>query len=116
MEEIVKSIALNIGLGIEALSALIIAVAVIKAIFAYADRVSKKSFPVSNEMIRVQLGSSIAVALELLLGADILQTAVAPTWSDIGQLAAIATLRTGLNYFLGKELKEIKESTLSSVD
>jgi len=41
----------------------------------------------------------------LLLGADILATAIAPTWDDIGKLAAIATLRTALNYFLERELK-----------
>jgi len=45
------------------------------------------------------------VALELLLGADVLATAVAPTWNDIGQLAEIAVLRSALNYFLEKELE-----------
>ena len=38
------------------------------------------------------------------LAADILRTAVAPTWSEIGQLAAIAALRTALNYFLQREI------------
>jgi uncharacterized membrane protein len=42
-----------------------------------------------------------------MLGADVLATAVAPDWDDIGKLAAIAIIRTALNYFLGKELKEI---------
>jgi uncharacterized membrane protein len=46
----------------------------------------------------------LAVALEFELAADILRTAVAPTWNEIGQLAAIAALRTALNYFLGKEI------------
>ena len=36
--------------------------------------------------------------------ADTLRTAVAPTWRDIGQLAAIAVLRTGLNYSLELEI------------
>jgi uncharacterized membrane protein len=56
----------------------------------------------------VEFGTSVVVALELMLGADVLGTAVAPSWSDIGQLAAIAIIRTALNYFLGKELKEIR--------
>jgi uncharacterized membrane protein len=42
----------------------------------------------------------------LLLAADILATAIAPTWDEIGKLAAIAVLRTALNYFLERELKE----------
>jgi uncharacterized membrane protein len=46
----------------------------------------------------------LTVSLELLLAADILATAIAPTWDDIGKLAAIATLRTALNYFLAREL------------
>lgn len=45
-------------------------------------------------------GSGIGIEL----GADILRTAVAPTWSEIGQLAAIATLRTALNFFLQQEI------------
>ena len=47
-----------------------------------------------------------ALALEFQLGADILSTAVAPTWNEIGKLGAIAIIRTALNYFLSKEMKE----------
>jgi uncharacterized membrane protein len=39
----------------------------------------------------------------------VLETAIAPEWSKIGQLAAIATIRTALNYFLGRELREERE-------
>ncbi|MGZ4675965.1 MAG: DUF1622 domain-containing protein [Acidimicrobiia bacterium] len=56
--------------------------------------------------IRLGLGMSLVLGLEFLLGADILRTAVAPTWQEIGQLAAIAAIRTGLNYFLGREFTE----------
>ena len=109
METIVKSSTVLISLGIEALAAVVIAFSVLKALYLYSGRFTTKAVIWSNEAIRIQLGSSIALALELLLGADILQTAIAPSWSDIGQLAAIAGLRTGLNLFLGKEIKEIKE-------
>jgi uncharacterized membrane protein len=108
MEEIAKQITINVSHAVEILAAFVIGVAVIKALFSYLSSIysSKKTF--SKEAIRVQFGSSVAVALELLLGADVLATAVAPSWDDIGKLAAIAVLRTALNYFLGKELKEIK--------
>ena len=46
------------------------------------------------------------MGLGFLLAADILKTAVAPSWNEIGQLAAIASLRTALNYFLGKEIEK----------
>ena len=55
-------------------------------------------------LIGLNFGSTVAVALELLLGADVIATAVAPTWDDIGKLAAIATIRTALNFFLERDL------------
>ena len=46
------------------------------------------------------------LALEFQLGADILSTAVAPSWEQIGKLGAITVIRTGLNYFLSLEMRE----------
>jgi hypothetical protein len=42
--------------------------------------------------------------------ADILRTAVAPTWDDISKLAVIATIRTMLNYFLAKDIMAFDKS------
>ncbi|HKO78983.1 MAG TPA: DUF1622 domain-containing protein [Chitinophagaceae bacterium] len=107
MEEIAKNITLNVSHAVEILAAVIIGIAFVKVLYDYLSflYVSRKS--ISKEKIRVQFGSSVAVALELMLGADVLATAVAPSWNDIGQLAAIAIIRTALNYFLGRELKEL---------
>ncbi len=55
--------------------------------------------------IRLNLGRALALALEFLLAADILQTAVAPSTDALVQLAVVAVIRTGLNYFLGLELE-----------
>jgi uncharacterized membrane protein len=60
----------------------------------------------SFERIRLTLGRFLALGLEFQLGADLLRTAVAPSWEQIGQLAAVAAIRTALNYFLGKEIRE----------
>jgi len=62
-----------------------------------------------TEHIRLRLGRWLALALEFELGADILRTAIAPTWVEIGQLAAIATIRTLLNYFLQLEIDRAAE-------
>jgi len=43
------------------------------------------------------------------LASDILKTAIAPTYENLIQLGAIAVIRTFLNYFLNKELKELPE-------
>jgi uncharacterized membrane protein len=56
--------------------------------------------------IRLSLGRFLALGLEFQLAGDVLRTAIAPSFSEIGQLAAIAAIRTALNYFLAKEIRE----------
>jgi uncharacterized membrane protein len=102
MEEIAKVITIQLSHAVEIAAAAIIGIALIKTLLLYARSLSKAAE--WKESLRLQFGSSVAVALELLLGADVLATAVAPSWDDIGKLAAIAVLRTALNYFLEKEL------------
>jgi len=107
MEEIAKNITLNVSHAVEILAALIIGIAVIKTLYNYFSLFRINSVKITKEEIRVRFGSSVAVSLELLLGADVLATAVAPSWNDIGKLAAIAVIRTLLNYFLERELKHM---------
>lgn len=59
--------------------------------------------------IWVRFATAILLALEFALGADIIRTAVAPTWDDIGQLASIAAIRTGLGFFLGRDIEVFSE-------
>ena len=47
----------------------------------------------------------MTLALEFQVGADILSTAIAPGWEQIGKLAAIVVIRTVLNYFLTREVE-----------
>jgi Predicted membrane protein len=108
VEEIAKQITIITSHGVEIAAAGIIGIAIFKVLFRYLSVFPIPKKMLSKEKIRVEFGSSVAVALELMLGADVLATAVAPSWNDIGQLAAIAIIRTALNYFLGKELKEIR--------
>ena len=54
--------------------------------------------------VRLTLARFLAIALEFQLGADILSTAVTPSWDAIGKLAAIAVIRTTLNYFLSRDM------------
>ncbi|WP_444951700.1 DUF1622 domain-containing protein [Micromonospora ureilytica] len=56
--------------------------------------------------IRLSLGRFLTLGLEFQLAADVLRTAVSPSFAQIGQLAAIATIRTALNYFLGREIRQ----------
>ena len=55
--------------------------------------------------VRLVLGSFLALGLEFQLASDLLRTAVAPTFEEIGKLAAVAAIRTALNFFLSREIK-----------
>ena len=108
MEEIAKGIAIYLSIGVEILGAVIIGIALLRFLVGYVPSLFRKKQYVANTWLRVQFGSSLTLSLELLLAADILRTAVAPTWNDIGKLASIAAIRTVLNYFLEKELRQME--------
>ena len=56
--------------------------------------------------VRLTLGRFLALGLEFQLASDVLRTAVAPSFRELGQLAAVAAIRTALNYFLSREIAE----------
>ncbi len=113
--EIIKELTLQVSTITEGVAALIIAIAVLEGTFRTL-RLVLQSFSPSDgaqheakEDVRLRLGRWLALALEFLLAADILRTAVAPSWSEIGQLAAIATIRTALNFFLQLEIDKAEQ-------
>jgi uncharacterized membrane protein len=52
-----------------------------------------------------RFGMWLLLGLEFELAADIIRSVVSPSWADLGQLGAIAVIRTFLNYFLEKDLE-----------
>jgi uncharacterized membrane protein len=62
-----------------------------------------------------RFGVWLLLSLEFELAADIIRSVVSPTWRDIGELAAIAAIRTFLNYFLGDVSRPKKRSARRKV-
>ena len=56
--------------------------------------------------IRLTFGRYLSLALEFQLASDILSTSIAPSWAEIGKLGATAVIRTALNYFLSREIRD----------
>jgi uncharacterized membrane protein len=94
---------------VEALGAIVIAAGVVVVVIALLRHLLAGRGS-SFVPIRLAFARYLTLALELQLAADILSTSVAPTWERIGKLAAIAVIRTALNFFLGKELKDEQAS------
>jgi uncharacterized membrane protein len=75
---------------VEAIGALVIGIGMLLAAWRFIA-----GFPpavVTFADVRLTLARFPAIALEFQLGADILSTAVAPTWDAIGKLAAVAVI------------------------
>lgn len=110
MEQLFKTAAGYLALWIEGAAALLITIGAAEALW-HILRPRFKREP--SLAVRLQAWRRFAVwlilGLEFELGADVIRTAISPTWTDIGQLAAIATIRTVLNYFLEKDLTEYSE-------
>ena len=63
----------------------------------------------SFKSIRLTFSRYLSLALEFQLAADILSTAIAPSFDELAKLTITAIIRTGLNYFLTKEIREERE-------
>lgn len=112
MEEIFKEIAVRIALGVELVAALVIAYGAIEALISlFIPRKRFKSAKLLHKRRQVFLrfGVWLLLGLEFELAADIVRSAISPTWTDIGQLGAIAVIRTVLNYFLERDIREFDE-------
>jgi uncharacterized membrane protein len=104
--ELLRGLAQAVATLVEAVGVMVVALAVLVAAIRFLGALLRRSRPFPPEGVRVSLGRSLALSLEFLLGADILRTAVEPSWDEIGRLAAIAAIRTALNYFLQREIAE----------
>ncbi|HEX8495040.1 MAG TPA: DUF1622 domain-containing protein [Pyrinomonadaceae bacterium] len=90
---------------VETIGASIIGLGVIIAAYQFVRALIPPQVESYNG-IRLTLARYLVLALEFQVAADILSTAIAPSWDQIGKLGAIAAIRTLLNYFLIREMKE----------
>lgn len=115
VENFVMTLVQWLRLGVEITGAAAIAIGSVISLYRFIRALLSRQETDFNA-IRLTLARYLALALEFQLGADILSTAVAPNWQEIGKLGAIAVIRTGLNYFLSKEMEEEKKASASEVE
>jgi uncharacterized membrane protein len=115
MEEVFKRAAIFIALGVEASATVVIAFGAAEAICKTIRSVALTSSKLGQRKdIWLRFGVWLLLGLEFELAADIVRTAISPTWTDIGQLAAIGAIRTFLNHFLEKDLEKYEPRDVES--
>ena len=112
LESWLKILVGYLAVGAEIAAAVVIGLGIIRGIWDYLRQLvsrSKKHVDATEE-IRLKLGRVLTLGLEFTVASDILRTAVAPTRQDILNLGAIVLLRTLLNYFLEREIRQGEQS------
>lgn len=112
LEEFLLEIVALLKIIIEAIALLILTFAIFKAVRALLFRNLRMDREEKLAQVRLDLGVALALSLEFLLAADIVATAVSPSWDALGKLAAISAIRTFLNFFLEKEVKQLAREKL----
>jgi uncharacterized membrane protein len=113
MRETFRILASYVALGCEAGTVIILGVAGLEAMVLLALSVRDLGDQRVKRRIWVRFASWIVLALEFALASDIVDTAITPSWTEIGQLAAIATIRTGLNFFLSRDIESVSREELA---
>ncbi len=108
IEDLFKQFAVYVALGCDFLAVLCVAIGAIQAVVSTAPAMLRNAGGGYAGIWR-SFAVWLALALEFALAADIAETAIAPTWDEIGQLAAIAAIRTALNFFLERDLEVVGE-------
>ncbi len=98
---------------VEACGALVVVLGVVQAIVSYLRSFLTRD-PLHTAGLRLQLGQSMVMGLEFQVAADILKTALSPSWNDVALLAALIGVRTVLNYVLERELAALARACLNA--
>lgn len=104
-----------VRLAADVAGAAIVAIGILLALAGFVRAITTRHAAAFTD-VRLTLGRYLALALEFQLGADILSTAIAPSWDQIGKLGAVAVIRTALNFFLTRELREAGHPLSASSD
>jgi uncharacterized membrane protein len=111
MEFVLRQVDSYTALSIELVAVLLIAYGALEAFVTSVSHVVRgRSIAGWRTQLFVRFGVWLLLGLQFSLAADIVRSAISPTWNDIGQLAAIAAIRTFLNYFLERDLEEAGRS------
>jgi uncharacterized membrane protein len=94
--------------AIDWLALVLIVVGAIEAFFLGLWTMFSSSEGHHERDVWLRLGRWLVAGLTFQLAADVLETAITTSWDEVARLAAIAAIRTFLNYFLERDLGEIR--------
>jgi uncharacterized membrane protein len=94
--------------AIDWLALILIVVGVVEAFFQGLRTMFASPDGHHEPDVWLRLGRWLVAGLTFQLAADVLETAITTSWDEVARLAAIAAIRTFLNYFLERDLGEVR--------
>jgi len=93
---------------IDALAAIVVLVGTVEAFVAAFTRFFSSRGGHEARAIWLRYSRWLVAGLTFQLAADILETSITTSWDAVARIAAIAVIRTFLNYFLETDMTEIR--------
>jgi uncharacterized membrane protein len=115
LEHFVGVVIEYITLGIEVAAGIIIGISVVIAFIGYIRTLSRrqKGDVSKGDVIRFRLAGGLLLALDLVVGSDILTTILDPSTEDLLRLSVIVAIRIVLGWSLSKEISGHSEDILT---
>lgn len=110
-EGLLQHVVIAVKVFLEGIAISIIVIAAVRTILKLLRSLKSSGHQQHWVIVRLDLGLALALSLEFLLAADIVSTAVSPSWDDLGKLATITGIRTFLNFFLHREVDQLEVKT-----
>ena len=109
MREWLAFVTENAIVVIDALALVIILVGTIEAFVGGLRLLLSAPSGHARRNVGLRYARWLVAGLTFQLAADIIETSITASWDTIGRLAAVAVIRTFLNYFLENDLGEMRE-------
>lgn len=110
MNEWLVAVTEPVIVALDLIALVVIVAGTVKAVW---DMLRFLASPIRDRHARRQIWMTyshwLVGALTFQLAADIVESSIAPDWDSIGRLAAVAVIRTFLNYFLERDAAEVRE-------
>jgi len=107
MEDTLREIAHYVALAIELVAIAVIAVGAVQAVIGITRTGlrSEEHAVLLQRDVWLKFARWLVAGMTFQLAADVVATTLAPTWDQVGHLAAIAFIRTFLGFFLDREIE-----------
>jgi len=96
-------------LALNAVAVLIIVLGAAEALIGVVIVVLRRLPPSEGRKVWIKFARWLVAGLTFQLAADLVETSISTTWQTITRVGIVALIRTFLNFFLERDLEEVRD-------